>query len=92
MRTTIEPQISSAVRAADLRRVRQRYADFGPTLAAEHLAQEGLTVSRETLRKWMVKASLWRPSAPRIFSVLKLCRHYTLLKENLDMYLDEARK
>ena len=23
-----------------LRRVRQRYADFGPTLAAEHLAQE----------------------------------------------------
>jgi len=35
-----------------LRRVRQRYADFGPTLAAEHLAQEGLSVSRETLRKW----------------------------------------
>ena len=32
-------------------RVRQRYADFGPTLAAEHLAQEGLPVSRETLRK-----------------------------------------
>jgi predicted DNA-binding protein (UPF0251 family) len=27
-----------------LRRVRQRYADFGPTLAAEHLAQEGLLV------------------------------------------------
>src|SRR4030081_2819814 len=44
-----------------LRRVRQRYADFGPTLAAEHLAQEGLPVSRETLRKWMVKASLWCP-------------------------------
>jgi hypothetical protein len=40
----------------------------------------------------MVKASLWRPSANRIFPVLKLCRHYTLLKENLDMYLDEARK
>jgi len=25
-----------------LARVRQRYADFGPTLAAEHLAKEGL--------------------------------------------------
>src|ERR1700733_10368660 len=25
-----------------LARVRQRYADFGPTLAAEHLAEEGL--------------------------------------------------
>ena len=38
-----------------LARLRQRYADFGPTLAAEHLAQEGFSVSRETLRKWMVK-------------------------------------
>jgi transposase len=49
-----------------LRRVRQRYADFGPTLAAEHLAREGLVVSRETLRKWMVKARLWRPRAQRV--------------------------
>src|ERR1700738_3872938 len=48
-----------------LRRVRQRYADFGPTLATEHLAQEGLSVSRETLRKWMVKASLWCPRSQR---------------------------
>ena len=48
---------------AILSRVRQRYADFGPTLAAEHFAQEGLLVSRETLRKWMVQASLWRPRA-----------------------------
>jgi transposase len=52
-----------------LRRVRQRYADFGPTLAAEHLAQEGLLVSRETLRKWMVKASLWRPRAQRVKTI-----------------------
>src|SRR2546427_1026399 len=50
-------------------RVRQRYADFGPTLAAEHLAQEGLPVSRETLRKWMAKASLWRPRAQRVKTV-----------------------
>src|ERR1700726_1457187 len=52
-----------------LTRVRQRYADFGPTLAAEHLAQEGLPVSRETLRKWMVKASLWRPRSQRVKAV-----------------------
>ncbi len=39
-----------------LERLRQRYADFGPTLAAEHLAKEGFLVSRETLRKWMTKA------------------------------------
>ena len=47
-------------------RVRERYADFGPTLAAEHLAQEGLAVSRETLRQWMVQARLWRPRAQRV--------------------------
>jgi len=52
-----------------LSRVRQRYADFGPTLAAEHLAQEGLPVSRETLRKWMTKAALWRPRSQRMKSV-----------------------
>ncbi len=43
-----------------LARVRRRYADFGPTLAAEHLAEDGLAVSRETLRKWMREAGLWR--------------------------------
>jgi hypothetical protein len=52
-----------------LHRVRQRYADFGPTLAAEHLAREGLSVSRETLRKWMVKTSLWCPRAQRVKTI-----------------------
>src|ERR1700726_1648875 len=49
-----------------LARLQQRYADFGPTLAAEHLAQEGFSVSRETLRKWMTKAALWRPRSQRV--------------------------
>src|SRR6202795_4745139 len=52
-----------------LARVRQRYADFGPTLAAEHLAQEGLRVSRETLRKWMIQGALWRPRRQRVKAV-----------------------
>jgi transposase len=52
-----------------LARLQQRYADFGPTLAAEHLAQEGFLVSRETLRKWMTKAALWRPRSQRVKSV-----------------------
>src|SRR3981081_2548678 len=50
-------------------RLRQRYADFGPTLAAEHLAQEGFPVSRETLRKWMVKGSLRGHSAQRLKNI-----------------------
>src|SRR5215470_3215788 len=49
-----------------LARVRQRYVDFGPTLAAEHLAKEGWTVSRETLRKWMTRVHLWRPRIQRV--------------------------
>ena len=52
-----------------LARVRQRYADFGPTLAAEHLAQDGLPVSRETLRKWMTQAALWCPRPKRLKAV-----------------------
>jgi hypothetical protein len=52
-----------------LARLRQRYADFGPTLAAEHLAQDGFPVSRETLRKWMTKAALWRPRSQRVQAV-----------------------
>jgi len=52
-----------------LARVRHRYADFGPTLAAEHLAADGLVVSRETLRKWMLQAGLWRARSRRAHAV-----------------------
>ncbi|MFO0846085.1 MAG: ISNCY family transposase [Gemmataceae bacterium] len=38
---------------------RARYPDFGPTLAAEKLAEEGLHVGRETLRRWLIDAGLW---------------------------------
>src|SRR5260370_5042673 len=49
-----------------LARVGQRYADFGPTLAAEHLAQDGFLVSRETLPRGMIKAAFWRPRCQRV--------------------------
>jgi hypothetical protein len=39
--------------------------DFGPTFASEQLSKKhGLEVSKETLRKWMMGAGLWR-SQPR---------------------------
>jgi len=48
-------------RARVLRQLRQAcYAGFGPTLAAEHLARQGMRVSRETLRNWMSAAGCWR--------------------------------
>ena len=40
--------------------VRDRYADFGPTLAAEKLHEvHGLPIGVETLRQWMVADGLW---------------------------------
>jgi hypothetical protein len=51
---------ATATREEVLARVRADYADFGPTLASEKLAQrDRLSVSRETLRQWMVKEGLW---------------------------------
>lgn len=53
-------RISDEVRDYAMTLVREWYADFGPTLAAEKLAErDGLTVSRETVRQWMADAGLW---------------------------------
>jgi transposase len=46
--------------------VRERYADFGPTLAREKLLERhGLIVPCETLRGWMKEAGIWLPRAAR---------------------------
>src|SRR5258706_7536831 len=46
--------------------VRERYADFGPTFAAEKLAERhDLKVSQETLRSWMRQAGIWMSRAER---------------------------
>jgi transposase len=48
-----------------LQLIREKYSGteqerFGPTLAAEHLAEEdGQEVSEETLRRWMLAEGLW---------------------------------
>jgi len=43
-----------------LSRYRARYADFGPTLAAEYLVKDGLKVDHETLRRWLLEEGLWQ--------------------------------
>ena len=46
------------------------YRGFGPTLAGEYLhTVHGVTVSKETLRRWMVQASLWKAGQRRIVEV-----------------------
>lgn len=59
-------RIGHAVRTRAVRLVRAEYLDFGPTLAAEYLAAEHrLTVSRETLRRWMMAAGIWTAKKAR---------------------------
>jgi Helix-turn-helix domain len=48
------------VRTEALAIIRERYADFGPTLAAEKLRElHGIPLGRETVRLWMAEAGLW---------------------------------
>jgi molybdenum-dependent DNA-binding transcriptional regulator ModE len=53
---------ADAQRRRTLRRYQQRYGDFGPTLAAEYLAKEGMNVDHETLRRWLLEEGLWKLS------------------------------
>src|SRR5215472_9197183 len=57
-------------RAVELYRKKKQaklWHDYGPTLAAEELAeQHGIQVSRETLRQWLIEAKLWRRRRARV--------------------------
>src|SRR5229473_1226305 len=57
-------------RVVELFRQKQQaklWHDYGPTLAAEELAQDyGIGVNRETLRQWLMEAKLWRARRTRI--------------------------
>jgi hypothetical protein len=44
---------------------RETLADLGPTMASEKLAGLGLAVPKETLRRWWLEESLWKPSRQR---------------------------
>jgi hypothetical protein len=60
----------SAWRAEVLGIIRERYPDFGPTLAAEKLAElHGIHLGRETLRQWMIAAGLWKDRRARLKAV-----------------------
>ena len=51
-------------KALDL--LKSRYVGFGPTLAHEKLVErDGLTLSDESLRKWMIAEGLWKPRRAR---------------------------
>jgi len=50
--------------------VQAKYRDFGPTLASEYLAKrDGITVSKETLRQWLIEAGVWKRKKRRVEEV-----------------------
>ena len=47
--------------------LRERYHDFGATLAAEKLGElHGIAVSKETVRQWMIEANLHTPKPRKL--------------------------
>lgn len=63
-------QIASATQHQALAIVRRKYADFGPTLACEYLAEHhSIAVSKETLRQWMIGAGLWKAGGSKLVEV-----------------------
>ena len=62
-------RIAEEVRQEVLSLYGERYPDFGPTLAAEKLLErEGIRISDETLRKWLIGAGLWKKRRKRWIS------------------------
>lgn len=59
-------RLPASLKSKVLALVRERYADFGPTLAREKLAElHQVVVSRETLRGWLSEAGIWLPRRER---------------------------
>lgn len=57
---------ASTMRTKVLALYKKRYVEFGPLLASEHLAaDDGIVVASETLRRWLMSASLWKPRCRR---------------------------
>lgn len=55
------------VRTEALALIKANYADFGPTLAAEKLAERhGLHFGVETVRRWMLAEGLWKDRRQRL--------------------------
>jgi hypothetical protein len=54
------------IRTEALSIIGERYADFGPTLAAEKLRElHGICLGRETVRVWMIEAGFWHDRKKR---------------------------
>ena len=63
-------RLPESVRARVLKLVKAKYGDFGPTRACEYLAQDdGVEVSKETLRQLLIDAGMRRGKRRRVEEV-----------------------
>jgi transposase len=54
-------KISEEIKEKAVKVYREKYDGFGPTLACEKMNEdEGIEVSDETLRKWLIEAGEWK--------------------------------
>jgi hypothetical protein len=59
-------RIAGKVRDKVIQLYRKQYADFGPTLASEKLAErDGIRVNDETLRMWLIETGDWKKTRKR---------------------------
>lgn len=59
-------RFSEEMRETVLSLYQERYPDFGPTLAMEKLLErDGIRLSDETLRKWLLAAGIWKKRRKR---------------------------
>jgi transposase len=66
-------RMSDAARGLIEALLRDKYADFGATLAAEKLLErDGIKVSSETVRRIQISLGLWRPKTRRARRVFQL--------------------
>lgn len=60
-------KVSSSLIEVAIKLITDHYHDFGPTFAAEKLAElHNIYLSKETIRKLMIQSGLWIPRAQRL--------------------------
>jgi transposase len=59
-------RLPEEMRARVLSFYQEQYSDFGPTLAKEKLLErDGISISDETLRRWLLAAGIWKKRRKR---------------------------
>ena len=58
-------RLPAELRQRVLAEYQQSYHGFGPTFACEKLAEQGLKISHDTLRRWLIEEGLWQGQRKR---------------------------